>query len=171
MAKQGVRTGEAAKILGISRQHLNRLVRDSQIKPAAHSPGGQPYWDVADLRRMLEDANATPSVRPAAPGGTGKKAPSALIWLPTAKSDNAGQLKLAANDLTALGFRADLGFSSRLLALPNPQRQVALLQQLCDQPPAALATLASSALDDPAWALIVTTCRANKVALVLLTSP
>lgn len=50
-----MRTGQAAKVLGISRQHLNRLVNARAIAPSSTTEGGHHLWDIATLRAALDD--------------------------------------------------------------------------------------------------------------------
>jgi len=52
-----MRTGEAAKELGISPRTLARYAADGKVTPARAVPGQrtQYWWDVEDLRKQLRD--------------------------------------------------------------------------------------------------------------------
>ncbi len=47
-----VGSAEAARILGVSQQTLNRAVRVGRLRPAAVTPGGHRRFAVADLEGM-----------------------------------------------------------------------------------------------------------------------
>lgn len=48
-------TGEAAKRLGIARWTLVRWWQDNMVRPASITAGGHARWDMADLRRQIDD--------------------------------------------------------------------------------------------------------------------
>jgi DNA-binding transcriptional MerR regulator len=52
-----MRTGEAARELGISPRTLARYAADGKVAPARVVPGqrNQYWWDVDDLRKQLRD--------------------------------------------------------------------------------------------------------------------
>jgi DNA-binding transcriptional MerR regulator len=52
-----MRTGEAAKELGISPRTLARYAADGKVTPARAVPGQrtQYWWDIEDLRKQLRD--------------------------------------------------------------------------------------------------------------------
>lgn len=52
-----MRTGEAARELGISPRTLARYAADGKVKPARVVPGqrNQYWWDIDDLRQQLRD--------------------------------------------------------------------------------------------------------------------
>ena len=49
-----VATGVAARELGIGRATLARWWADGKVTPAFVTAGGHARWDVADLRRQIE---------------------------------------------------------------------------------------------------------------------
>jgi excisionase family DNA binding protein len=46
-------SGEAARLIGISRESLTRWAREGKVTPAMVTPGGQYRWRLDDLRRQL----------------------------------------------------------------------------------------------------------------------
>ena len=48
-------TGEAAKVIGLSRRTLSKYARDGRLHPALIMPGDRPtyWWNIDDLRRQL----------------------------------------------------------------------------------------------------------------------
>jgi DNA-binding transcriptional MerR regulator len=52
-----MRTGEAARELGISPRTLARYAADGKVTPARVVPGqrNQYWWDIGDLRQQLRD--------------------------------------------------------------------------------------------------------------------
>jgi excisionase family DNA binding protein len=46
---QLVGSSEAARLLGVSQQTLNRAVREGRVRPAAVTPGGHRRFDSSDL--------------------------------------------------------------------------------------------------------------------------
>ena len=48
-----VTTGEAAKLLGVSQQTLNRAVRRGKLRPTLVTPGGHRRFDSAELSAAL----------------------------------------------------------------------------------------------------------------------
>lgn len=53
-----VSTGEAASTIGVNPTTLQRWVSDGQVRPAVRTPGGHYRWDLAELRRQIEDLYA-----------------------------------------------------------------------------------------------------------------
>ena len=47
-----VSTGEAAKLLGVSQQTLNRAARTGRLTPATVTPGGHRRFAIADLEKV-----------------------------------------------------------------------------------------------------------------------
>jgi excisionase family DNA binding protein len=54
-----VRTGEAARALNVSSATLRAAANDGRLQPAAYTPGGHYLWDLDDLRRQVEQAEAS----------------------------------------------------------------------------------------------------------------
>ena len=48
-----ITTGEAAKLLGVSQQTLNRAVRRGRLRPTLTTPGGHRRFDSAELSAAL----------------------------------------------------------------------------------------------------------------------
>jgi len=44
-----ISSSEAARLLGVSQQTLNRAVREGRVRPAIVTPGGHRRFDTADL--------------------------------------------------------------------------------------------------------------------------
>lgn len=65
-APRYVRSGEAAKHLGVSRSTLHRWVDEGLITPAFRTPKrGDMRWDLEDLDRQLREARQRGEQRPA----------------------------------------------------------------------------------------------------------
>lgn len=47
--RQLIGSSEAARLLGVSQQTLNRAVREGRVRPAAVTPGGHRRFDTSDL--------------------------------------------------------------------------------------------------------------------------
>ncbi|MDQ2923433.1 MAG: helix-turn-helix domain-containing protein [Candidatus Dormibacteraeota bacterium] len=47
---------EAARLLGVSQQTVNRAVREGRLRPAAVTPGGHRRFSSAELFDLLRDA-------------------------------------------------------------------------------------------------------------------
>ena len=52
MSADLVRTGEAARHLGVAKSTITRAVQDGKLKPTDRTPGGQMRWNLADLERQ-----------------------------------------------------------------------------------------------------------------------
>jgi excisionase family DNA binding protein len=48
-SRQLVSSSEAARLLGVSQQTLNRAVRDGRVRPAAVTPGGHRRFDSSEI--------------------------------------------------------------------------------------------------------------------------
>jgi excisionase family DNA binding protein len=48
-------TKEAADAIGISRQTLQRYVREKKVRPTLRLPSGQMRWDLDDLKNQLRE--------------------------------------------------------------------------------------------------------------------
>ena len=48
-------TREASRLLGLHPQTLTKYVRDGKIRPSMRLPSGQMRWDLADVRRQLDE--------------------------------------------------------------------------------------------------------------------
>lgn len=66
-----VGTQTAAEALGISRTTLWRAFQQGRLTPHLITPGGQPRWDLDDLRRQLAPPSGRPSGAPPLDGGAG----------------------------------------------------------------------------------------------------
>ena len=74
-----VRTGDLARRLGVARSTLSKWYRAGWITPAMVTPGGEPRWVEADVRRELKaieekrrnagGARSAPGTADEAPGG------------------------------------------------------------------------------------------------------
>jgi excisionase family DNA binding protein len=47
--RQLISSSEAARLLGVSQQTLNRAVRDGRVRPAAVTPGGHRRFDTSEI--------------------------------------------------------------------------------------------------------------------------
>jgi excisionase family DNA binding protein len=48
-SRQLISSSEAARLLGVSQQTLNRAVRDGRVRPAAVTPGGHRRFDSSEI--------------------------------------------------------------------------------------------------------------------------
>jgi excisionase family DNA binding protein len=48
-SRQLVSSSEAARLLGVSQQTLNRAVRDGRVRPAVVTPGGHRRFDTSEI--------------------------------------------------------------------------------------------------------------------------
>lgn len=162
-----LRTGAAAKALGLSRQHLVRLIRVAGLSPAMTSDGGHQYWDLEALRAAYLDPNLTaPQEAPAASPAPRRPAAviPALAWAP-GDSDLGGLGRAAGR----LGFQIDLGFASRLAGMKFPGREIALLQAVSDPERQHRVLIApAAAVQHQYWPLIHSTCATCEVPILLL---
>ncbi|MCD2190968.1 helix-turn-helix domain-containing protein [Actinomycetospora soli] len=55
MANELVSTAKAAEALNVARSTLSRWASDGLVQPAQRTVGGHLRWDVADLRRQVDD--------------------------------------------------------------------------------------------------------------------
>ena len=52
MSPDLVRTGEAARHLGVAKSTITRAVQEGKLKPTDRTPGGQMRWNLEDLDRQ-----------------------------------------------------------------------------------------------------------------------
>jgi len=50
-----VSTGEAAKIIGVTRRTLSEWARTGVLRPASVTPTGRYFWDPDELRRQFRE--------------------------------------------------------------------------------------------------------------------